>query len=83
MANTIGQMIRVVMIICSILCQISQVLRLGPLDLTHWVQHRLQPRHSMSLSVVCPEILSWDLGLKSYPNEKSGIEPTTPGLQGE
>ena len=31
---------------------------------THQAQHSPQPRHSMSLSAVCPGKVSWDLGLK-------------------
>ena len=42
-----------------------QVWILGPLDLTHEAQRSLQPRHSPSLSAVCPGKLSWDLGLES------------------
>ena len=48
-----------------------------------YLQSSQLPRHSLSLSAVCPGNLSWDLVLVSSDRlEKPGIEPTTPGLEG-
>ena len=40
----------------------ANVIRLGPLDYTHKAQNSLQPRKSLSKSVVCPLLpgLGWD-----------------------
>ena len=34
----------------------------------------LQPRHSMSLSAVCPGKMPWDIGCKSHPKDLRGLE---------